>query len=228
MSEQSLQLNPKTINLAGRTFSRLLVISYAGSINGKVRWRCLCECGTEVVVVSEYLRIGKTRSCGCLQAEVSAAKGRARSLHKGRGTLTYSSWKSMRARCNNPNDPSYPRYGGAGVTVDPRWDKYENFLADMGERPSKRHSIDRIDVNGSYTPGNCRWATSSQQQRNKKNTTMIEFNGELRVMAEVAEIIGIPLRFLHNRRASGWTDYEIVSTPHAKSTSDYFDRVTSS
>jgi hypothetical protein len=154
-------------DIAGQRFGRLLVLSYEGTRKGKARWRCRCECGTEHVVFGTSLKRGLCRSCGCLNAEFAAQRRRKHGeAHK---TTEYDIWRGMRARCLNPKHKSYPYYGGRGITVCDRWGIYATFLADMGRRPSPEHSIDRWpDNDGGYEPGNCRWATLSEQNLNQR------------------------------------------------------------
>lgn len=163
----------KAIDLTGRRFERLVVLEPAGHRGKKRLWRCACDCGGEIVTMGENLRENRarrTRSCGCLHRDRITKHG-----HMGRGAAspTYRSWLSMIQRCTNPKVAGFDGYGGRGIRVCLRWRSFENFLADMGERPDGR-SIDRIDNDGDYERGNCRWATRSEQQRNKRRTAKME------------------------------------------------------
>lgn len=165
----------KTIDLTGRKFDRWEVIRKSDvRIDNRVAWICKCDCGEEKVVISTNLTRGLTKSCGCIRIEKQIKHGHNT---KERVSSEYNSWHSMKQRCENPNDDRFQDYGGRGIKVCDRWRFFDNFLADMGEKPSPSHSIDRIDVNGDYEPSNCKWATPKEQQRNtrlqKNNSTGI-------------------------------------------------------
>lgn len=158
---------PKILNLVGQKFGRLLVYEKGISVRGIQFWQCECECGTRTKVRTGSLRSGRTQTCGC---GIRDAVVRRNSKHgRSKSGVEYETWKRIRQRCYNPNNQDYIYYGARGICVCSRWDDFQNFIADMGPRPSPRHSIDRIDVNGNYEPQNCRWATSEIQRRNRRD-----------------------------------------------------------
>jgi hypothetical protein len=168
---------PRLIDLTGRRFGRLVVLQRGGTArNGHASWWCRCDCGEQRVMVGGDLRSGATTSCGCLGAELTAARAVTRNATHGLAYhALYACWASMHDRCRNPNHAAYHNYGGRGIAVCDRWtgrDGFPTFLADMGERPEDL-TLERIDNDGNYEPGNCCWATRSQQRRNSRPSTWV-------------------------------------------------------
>ena len=152
-------------DLTGNRFGRLLVLGKRENRNGRAVWFCACDCGASTIVSENNLKTGRTKSCGCLQADITSQRN---FKHGHSRTPLYKVWAGMRARCMVKTCTDYDLYGGRGITVCPEWKDFEAFRRDMGDRPSKRHSIDRIDPNGNYEPSNCRWATPEQQAQNQR------------------------------------------------------------
>jgi hypothetical protein len=159
--------------MVGRRFGRLTVLARANDRPSDTRRFCAsCDCGAEAIVDGYALRRGTTQSCGCLSVERSTTHGEAR---VGARSAEYKIWCYIIKRCENQNDKNYGDYGGRGITVCEKWRRsYPAFLEDMGRRPSIRHSIDRIDNNRGYEPGNCRWATATQQARNRRPRRLLK------------------------------------------------------
>lgn len=158
-------------NVSGSRFGHLEAVE-AVSVNriGHRVWACRCDCGNTSRHSIYHLLSGHTTSCGCVKRSTRLLHGQARG---GAKTAEFLAWKAMIGRCTNPNTPGFCNWGGRGITVCERWVTFRNFFEDMGPRPSKQHSLDRIDVNGNYEPTNCRWATKDIQQHNvrsKSNT----------------------------------------------------------
>lgn len=181
------------IDLTGRVFGRLTVLYRGENYKLKTTWVCKCECGNEKTVNYQNLIVGTSTSCGCFHKELLLKRitihGNAR---RGRISSEFSIWSGMKDRCENERSEFYNRYGGRGISVCERWSiSFENFLADMGKRSSKKHSIDRINNDGNYEPSNCRWATNLEQSRNRRNNVWIEYKGEKKIMTDVAKDLGV-------------------------------------
>lgn len=173
------------IDLTGQRFTNWTVLhKESGVERNETRWVCRCDCGTVKSVNSVYLRRGTSKSCGCNRSENVSGFGELRDP-------TYSSWASMKTRCNNPNSTDFHRYGGAGITFDPRWVIYDNFLADMGPRPTADHTLDRRDNRLGYSKENCRWATRLEQCSNREVTVRLNFRGRDLTLTELETETGV-------------------------------------
>lgn len=206
---------PEFKNLNGKRFGRWTVISYAGvkrfpSGCTRTMWNCVCECGKRKVVQGGNLMTGRSISCGCLTNCVYKLEDYGSSpkiLSEKR------IWTTMIGRCTNPKTARYDKYGGRGITVCQKWiNSFEAFLEDIGPRPSMMHSIDRIDNNGNYEPGNVRWATKSEQQRNQRRTRTITAFGRTMNIYDWSSETGISANTLASRILRGYSPEEAVTT----------------
>lgn len=198
-------------DLIGQTFNDWSVVARGRPRGAEGRqWLCRCVCGTEREISAYALRKGLTSGCGCRAAERVAA---AQTTHGQSKTPEHRAWIAMRSRCNNPNTTKWHLYGGRGITVDPRWDDFATFLADMGPKPSKRHSVERRDGNKGYSPENCYWATPEQQNQNTTRNRFLTFEGETLTVSEWARRKGISQSALRNRIADDWTVEHALTIP---------------
>lgn len=196
----------RRIQTAGEIFGLLAVVREAGHVaSGGVAWLCKCRCGTEVVRSVTDLRSGRAKSCGC--AKLSRTHGQT-------GTRLYIRWAGMIQRTTNPNHDHYEYYGGRGISVCRRWsESFEAFAADMGPTFSPQLEIDRIDPDGNYEPGNCRWATRSQQVRNTRRTKHLTFRGRTMALADWSALLGIKPSTLSKRVTQlGWSTERALTT----------------
>ncbi len=159
----------QVVNLVGKGFGRLVVVSFAGlNSHRKAMWLCRCDCGKDATVLAASLRSGRQVSCGCLHSEgTNLTHGHT----AGEKSPTYQTWQSMIARCTSTKNRGYSNYGGRGITVCERWQTFAGFFADMGEKPPGL-TLDRIDNERGYEPGNCRWATRKEQATNRRTTKL--------------------------------------------------------
>lgn len=206
----------KFIDLTGQRFGRLTVIKRDESkpkANG-VYWLCKCDCGNVTSVRSKDLRCGFTTSCG------QHFKGHV--THGLSKTKTHKVWMDMRARCFNPKKERYPRYGGRGITVCDEWASSDGFMT-FYEHVSKLehfgkdgYTLDRIDVNGNYEPGNVRWATDAEQRRNRTDNHYIEINGARMIFADVVRLAGVTRKTIYDRLVRGETGEQLLRPARAK------------
>lgn len=170
-------------------------------------WICRCDCGTIKPVAIAVLVPGRTKSCGCRGKDWCTTHGMD-------GTPIYFTWAGMIQRCENPKSGAYNRYGGRGIKICPEWRaSFETFMRDMGPCPGEGWTVGRIDNDGDYCPTNCQWETKEQQARNRSNTKFLTIDGEIKPLAEWAEIYGIRRRLVAERIRQGWTDFAALTTP---------------
>lgn len=200
------------IDLTGHTYNRLTVIKLNRQTEKRKYWDCICSCGKSTVTEGSKLRNGSTKSCGCYRTECITNYS---ITHGMAGTPEYGAWLSMKYRCFDKNGKSYNDYGGRGITVFQEWiDSFETFYAYLGNRPSSKHSLDRIDVNGHYEPGNVRWTTQKTQANNQRTNHRITYNGETKTMSEWADSLGIPSWVIGQRITKyGWTIEDALTKP---------------
>lgn len=197
---------------------RLVVIREVSLLNKKGYHRralqCKCDCGATTTVRLENFR-RKSNSCGCLNLEVLKKRAIHGYNRKGVRNRTYSTWASMLSRCTNKHLKCYHRYGGRGISFSERWARFENFLADMGERPTGRE-LDRIDNNKDYTKENCRWVTRSQNCRNKSNNRRLYYGGKEQTLTDWSEELKISRQAVVDRLRRGWSVDRALSVPVRK------------
>lgn len=190
--------------MVGQRFGRLIVESRAPRERWKARnaeLLCLCDCGQRSTVTGCNLRSGKTRSCGCYARDVA---GQNTLRHGMYDSPEYTAWEHIKQRCTNASCHNYRDYGGRGIKVCPEWlDSFDRFYADMGPRPAGC-GIDRIDNDGDYCPGNCRWATQREQARNRRSNTYVVHNGVQLCIAEAAQMAGLSPKTIGTRMRRGW------------------------
>lgn len=195
-------------DLTGQKFGKLLALKRVGSRRSFALWFCVCDCGKHCEVVSHHLIGGKAKSCGCAR---NIKHGYARA---GQVIREYMIWAGIIQRCENRNLPEYPYYGGRGIRVCDRWrNSFVNFFDDMGPRPSKDYSIDRINPDGNYTPENCRWITRSENskraRRNKKSKYVVK--GE--TLVEASMRLGCIPEIVYSRIRRGWDLEKAFTVP---------------
>ena len=203
---------PKLIDLTGKVYGRLLVISQAELTKDKKgQWLCRCSCGKERVIRASNLKrkIRPTQSCGCLLKETYIYDPNANS-----NLPEYGIWKGMRTRCSDPTIKQWMDYGGRGIKVCPQWESnFSQFLSDVGRRPDPKMSLDRLDNNGNYEPGNVAWRTKKQQQNNMRSNARLTYKGETMTMTQWCERLGLNRTYVSHRLKRGKTVEEAFEEP---------------
>ena len=198
-------------DLRTKVYGRLTVIKYVGLVKGDCSWECRCDCGNPIPVIASTgnLNRGRNVCCGCTR--------QIKVFHGASKTPEYKTWITIKDRCYYKNNKEYKDYGGRGIRVCDRWlHSPDLFMSDMGPKPSPEHSIDRIDVNGDYTPENCRWATKQEQSNNRRDNVWIEFDGKKQTLKQWSEELGLNYAALQDRRQRGWSEERMLLTPIRK------------
>lgn len=200
------------MDLTGHRYGRLTVIRESPNRGTpkRVRWVCRCDCGNETTVSGNAMRRGNTRSCGCL---ISEGVRRRSTTHGMSRAPEFWVWSAMRNRTTNPNDRNWKHYGGRGIGICERWLTFENFYADMGLRPSAKHTIERKDNDGPYSPENCCWILMSAQALNKRNARLLEYDGRIQHLIEWARETGLNSSDILYRLKAGWSVEKALTTP---------------
>lgn len=202
----------KRLDLIGQKYGRLTVESLAGQRKYHILWNCICECGGSAVVATTHLRSGHTKTCGCAYLESSSATAKKNAKHGMHLTPEYQVWHSMLGRCFNQNDKKFSLYGGRGISVCEEWRKsFIPFFEHVGYRPSNEYSLDRINGNKGYEPGNVRWATITEQNNNKSTNVRIELDGVTLTASQWARELGIPKSRIYSRIKAGWPPEKVLS-----------------
>jgi len=202
----------KAIDLTGEYCNGMKILGLKGkSKSGDNLWYFQCVCGKTHYASATHLNRGKVKSCGCIKNDLI---GKANSTHGKNGEPTYAVWKTMKSRCNNPNNKKYKRYGARGIKVCSEWEK--SFLSfhewAMSNGYAKGLSIDRIENNGNYEPKNCRWVNNGIQSRNRSNNRIIEYKGVSKCLSEWSRLTGLGHKTISSRIKRGWTIEEALTT----------------
>jgi hypothetical protein len=199
----------KRLNLVGKRFCYLVCTSYYGVSEDKKRtlWYFKCDCGKEIISRADAIKRGVVVSCGCYNRKNNIPTRLTHGLSK---TLSYKSWAAARDRCYNPKNPKFKNYGARGIRLCDHWHDFENFYRDMGDRPSTKYSINRINNDGDYCKENCEWAESKKQSRNKTTTRYLIINNEKIDIKTASELYGVAMSTIRYRISHGWNDHQAV------------------
>ena len=201
MFSNFIPLQGRAKDITGKQFGRLTALGPIGKHpKHGYKWVCVCTCGNHAEVRIKHLIGGNTHSCGCIK-------------HGMTKFPEYRAWIDMRSRCNNPSHVSFHLWGGRGIKVCGRWDRFPVFLKDMGERPSNKYSIDRINNDGDYRPENCRWATDYEQMRNMRKNRLLTLDDRTMCASEWAEHLNVNVSTIFGRLNRGWSDVQTLTRP---------------
>lgn len=201
----------RAIDLTGKVFGLLTVLRREGRIRKFAAWACRCTCGLELVVSGDHLRRGCRKACARNDHTWAGAKYPPGFIKKYRSE--HRSWMHMLERCRCKGHTNWKNYGGRGITVCERWKDFNFFVADMGAKPTSRHTIEREDVNGNYEPDNCRWATQAEQMRNIRRSVYVEVEGVKVLLLDVADKLGLDRQAVYGRLKNGWSLEAALSIP---------------
>ncbi|HQV54297.1 MAG TPA: hypothetical protein PLX17_02230 [Chitinophagaceae bacterium] len=215
-------MKPDYFNFVGQRFSKLIILELLPFQKGEeVKFKCLCDCGKVKDIFARNIKRGLTKSCGCGIGEMA----KLIHTHHGNHTLTfttseYNAWCNMKARCGRPNHPQYPDYGARGIFVCDRWiSSFENFILDMGDKPSEKHTLERVDNDKEYSPENCKWDTRPNQNRNRRSNVYIEYNGLNLCIQDWAILLNTKFMNIKNALVRGKT-FDYIYNKYKKNEND--------
>jgi hypothetical protein len=198
--------------LIGKKFNHLTILKFdTPGLHGRTRFLCQCDCGNMTTVQWNNIQSNSIKSCGCYHIQRSTVHGKC-------GTQVYRCWRNMKERCLNPNNTEYVNYGGRGITIYEPWiHSFEKWYSYVGEPPTAKHTLNRIDNNKGYEPGNVQWATQKEQANNKSTNHLIEFHGTTKTFMQWSEKLSISRLTLSSRLRRGWSVQKAFTTPIKKS-----------
>lgn len=225
MGENKTMKAHNFIDISGNRFGKLIVKEFVGRINKRSLWLCVCDCGKVKTVESSNLKSGQTKSCGCIRKEISVGlippsnKKHGLSSHK-----LYAVHQTMIARCYNPNNHAYDRYGGRGIIVCERWHSFNNFYEDMVGSYKEGLTLERVNTNGNYEKSNCKWDTYKNQARNTRANRIVSYKEIIAPIAQICESLNKDAKIVYRRIRDGWSVTEAIETPIMASKINYSKR----
>lgn len=203
-------------DLTGKQFGRWKVVKFSHTNTHRAAcWECKCSCGNSKVVNSGCLIEGTSKSCGCLKIDKAKEQNKTHDLS---GSPEYRIWAGIKGRCNNPNNYSAKDYGLRGIELCDKWNDFTNFYQDMGKRPSKSHTIERVDNDGNYELSNCVWATRLEQANNRRNNVFLTHNNKKQTISQWGRELGLPRQTISYRLKRGWSVKAVLTNRHKEAT----------